>query len=43
MDKIWKEKLAKIMSIYLDGSNWMMVDVVLNISANTLPLAVKHS
>jgi FkbM family methyltransferase len=42
LDKIWEEHLAKIMSLYLDGSNGAMIDVGANIGANTLPLAAKH-
>ena len=42
LDKIWEEHLAKIMSLYLDGSNGVMIDVGANIGANTLPLAAKH-
>lgn len=43
LDKIWEGHLAKIMSLYLDGSNGIMIDVGANIGANTIPLAVKHS
>ena len=42
LDKIWEEHLAKIMSLYLNGSNGAMIDVGANIGANTLPLAAKH-
>tara|TARA_Y100001936_G_scaffold55005_1_gene53852 strand:+ start:604 stop:1530 length:927 start_codon:yes stop_codon:yes gene_type:complete len=42
LDKIWEEHLAKIMSVYLNGSNGVMIDVGANIGANTLPLAAKH-
>jgi FkbM family methyltransferase len=42
LDKIWEEHLAKIMSVYLDGSNGVMVDVGANIGASTIPLAAKH-
>ena len=42
MDKIWEEHLAKIISLYLDGSNGAMIYVGTNIAANTLPLAAKH-
>jgi FkbM family methyltransferase len=43
LDKIWEEHLAKIMSVYLDGSNGVMIDVGANIGASTLPLAANHS
>jgi FkbM family methyltransferase len=42
LNKIWEEHLAKIMSVYLDGSIGVMVDVGANIGASTLPLAAKH-
>jgi FkbM family methyltransferase len=42
LDKIWEEHHAKIMSLYLDGSSGVMVDVGANIGASTLPLAAKH-
>jgi FkbM family methyltransferase len=42
LDKIWEGHLAKIMSVYLDGSNGVMIDVGANIGASTLPLAAKH-
>lgn len=42
LEKVWEEHLAKIMSLYLDGSTGIMIDVGANIGANTIPLAVKH-
>jgi FkbM family methyltransferase len=42
LDKIWEENIAKIMSIYLDGSSGIMIDVGANIGASTIPLAAKH-
>ncbi len=42
LEKAWEEHLAKIMSLYLDGSNGIMIDVGANIGANTIPLAAKH-
>jgi FkbM family methyltransferase len=43
LDKIWEEHLARIMSVYLDGSNGVMVDVGANIGASTIPLAAKYN
>jgi len=42
LEKVWEEHLAKIMSLYLDGSSGIMIDVGANIGANTIPLAAKH-
>lgn len=42
LEKVWEEHLAKIMSLYLEGSNGIMIDVGANIGANTIPLAAKH-
>jgi len=42
LEKTWEEHLTKVMSLYLDGSSGIMIDVGANIGANTIPLAVKH-
>jgi len=42
LERIWEEHLERIMSLYLDGVLGVIIDVGVNIGANTIPLAVRH-